>query len=117
MKKITLELDDKTYDNLYKIYENTIKSNSETQKITFEEFICNILNSSFSWNSSDSTSATNNLIDSLKNALKNLDPNKLEDLFSNFAGFGDLFADTKKETKQADKKQSDSDLEAMKKKS
>ncbi|MDE5651723.1 MAG: hypothetical protein K2H80_01550 [Ureaplasma sp.] len=118
-KKVTLELSDEMYDKLFKFYTDSIKEVDGKRSITFEEFLVELYNTPSDMFKNGKIDS-NGLFNSLKDAFKNIDMSQLDDLFSSFKGFSDMFDNGTKTTKtnEEDDKSKKEELEsAMKKKS
>lgn len=118
-KKVTLELSDEVYERLFKFYTDSIKEVDGKRQITFEEFLVELFNSPSDILKNDKINSSN-LFNSLKDAFKNIDMSQLDDLFSSFKGFTDMFDNGTKTTKtneEEDKSKKEELESAMKKKS
>lgn len=82
-RKFAIELDDKTYNELYEIYKETIKMISADNKPTFEEFICDIVTQYITIKQQ----ANNIFGKTFKSMLDNFDPSQIDEMMKNMPDF------------------------------
>lgn len=99
-RKFAIELDDKTYNELYEIYKESIKLISTDNKPTFEDFISDIITQYINIKQQ----ANNIFGKTFKSMLDNFDPSQIDEMMKNMP---DFFSMGKTNTNNSENKKED----------